>query len=82
MYFSIWTFVMFAFTVSVTMLGFALMQRSMNNILRQMERQMTRQEEVWQQQQKVWQQLFAKAENTERLTQEILTRLAPRDLVH
>lgn len=81
-YFSFWTFVMFTFTVSITVLGFALMQRSMNNVLREMAQQQARQEEIWQQQQKVWQQLFAKADNTERLTQEILTRLAPRDLVH
>ena len=33
---SFWTFVMFTFTVSVTTLGFGLMQRSMNNILPEM----------------------------------------------
>jgi hypothetical protein len=33
---SFWTFVMFTFTVSVTILGFGLMQRSMNNILPEM----------------------------------------------
>jgi len=93
MYFSVWTFVMFTFTVFMASLGFGLMQRSMNQILRQMDHQRARQEEVWrhqeevwretwQQQQEVWQQLFAKADNTERLTQEILTRLAPRDSVH
>ena len=75
MYFSVWPFVMFIFTVFVTILGFGLMQRSMNNILREMAEQKARQEEVWQ-------RLFAKADNTERLTQEILTRLAPRDAVH
>jgi hypothetical protein len=75
MYFSVWPFVMFIFTVFVTILGFGLMQRSMNNILREMAGQKARQEEVWQ-------RLFAKADNTERLTQEILTRLAPRDAVH
>lgn len=74
-YFSVWTFVMFTFTVFTAILGFGLMQRSMNHILRQMNRQMDRQEEVWQ-------RLFIKADNTERLTQEILTRLAPRDTVH
>jgi heme exporter protein D len=74
-YFSFWTFVVFTFTVSVTVLGFALMQRSMNNILREMAQQRARQEEVWN-------HLLAKTDNTERLTQEILTRLAPRDLVH
>ena len=74
-YSSFWTFVMFTFTVSVTILGFGLMQRSMNNILPEMAQQRAGQEEVWQ-------RLFAKADNTERLTQEILTRLAPRDVVH
>ena len=73
--FSFWTFVMFTFTVSVTILGFGLMQRSMNNILREMAEQKARQEEAWH-------RLLAKADNTERLSQEILTRLAPRDLVH
>lgn len=66
---------MFMFTVVVTMLGFALMPRSMNNVLREMAKQRARQEEVWN-------RLLAKADNTERLSQEILTRLAPRDLVH
>ena len=75
MYFSVWTFVMFTFTVFIAILGFGLMQRSMNHILREMNQQRARQEEVWQ-------RLFAKADNTERLTQEILTRLAPRDSVH
>ena len=96
MYFSMWTFVMFIFTVFTAILGFGLMQRSMNQILRQMNRQMDRQEEVWQRQrevwqrqeevwqrqEEVWQRLFAKADNTERLTQEILTRLATREVVH
>ena len=45
-YFSFWTFVMFTFTVSVTIVGFALMQRSMNNVLREMAQQRARQEEV------------------------------------
>lgn len=75
MYFSVWTFVMFGFTVFIAILGFGLMQRSMNHILREMNQQRARQEEVWQ-------RLFTKADNTERLTQEILTRLAPRDSVH
>ena len=74
-YFSFWTFVMFTFTVGVTIVGFALMQRSMNSILREMAQQRARQEEVWN-------RLLAKTDNTERLTQEILTRLAPRDSVH
>ena len=75
MYFSVWTFVMFILIAFIAILGFGLMQRSMNHILREMNQQRARQEEVWQ-------RLFAKADNTERLTQEILTRLAPRDAVH
>ena len=74
MYFSVWTFVMFIFTALTVALGFGLMQQSMNKILRQMDQQRARQDEAWQ-------RLFAKADNTERLTQEILTRLAPRDVV-
>jgi hypothetical protein len=42
MYFSVWTFVMFTFTIFIAILGFRLMQRSMNQILRQMNRQMDR----------------------------------------
>jgi hypothetical protein len=68
---------MFTVTVLTILLGFGLMQWSMNQLLRQMDRQRARQEEVWHQQQEVWQRLLVKAENTERLTQEILTRLAP-----
>ena len=74
-YFSVWTLVMFILTVFIAILGFGLMQHSMNKILRQMDQQRARQDEIWQ-------QLFAKAENTERMTQEILTRLASRDIVH
>jgi hypothetical protein len=38
MYLRVVTFVMFIFTVSIVTLGFGLMQRSMNQILRQMYR--------------------------------------------
>lgn len=72
MYFSVWTFILFAFTVFIAILGFGLMQQSMNKILRQMDENRSRQDEIWR-------QLFAKAENTERMSQEILTRLASRD---
>lgn len=82
MYFSVWTFVMFILTVFIAILGFGLMQRSMNQILREMNQQRARQDEFWKRQDEAWQRLFAKADNTERMTQEILTRLAPRDSVH
>ena len=48
MYFSGWTFVMFIFTVFIAILGFGLMQRSMNHILREMKQQRAQQQEVWQ----------------------------------
>jgi hypothetical protein len=54
----------------------------MNQILRQMDQQRARQDKVWQRQDEAWQRLFAKADNTERLTQEILTRLASQNSVH
>ncbi|MBM4258853.1 MAG: hypothetical protein FJ147_23490 [Deltaproteobacteria bacterium] len=84
---------MFTVTIAVTMFGFAFMQRSMNNILREMSnilremaQQRARQEELWQQQrarqEEVWNRLLVKADTTERLSQEILARLAPRDVVH
>jgi hypothetical protein len=41
-----------------------------------------RADDAWKRQEEIWQRLFAKADNAERLTQEILTRLAPRDAVH
>jgi len=75
MYLIVLPFVVFILTVFIAILGFSLMQQSMNKILRQMDQQRARQDEAWQ-------RLFAKADNTERLTQEILTRLAPRDSVH
>ncbi len=74
-YFSAWTLVMFILTVFLAILGFSLMQQSMNKILRQMDENRARQDEIWR-------QIFAKAENTERMSQEILTRLASRDSVH
>ena len=61
-YFSFWTFIMFSFTILVVMLGCGL-------TLRQMRQQAAHQDVIWQ-------RLFTKADNTERLTQEILTRLA------
>jgi hypothetical protein len=73
---------MFILTVFIAILGFGLMQQSMNKILRQMDQQRIRQDEFWKRQDEVWQRLFAKADNTERLTQEILTRLASRNSVH
>lgn len=81
-YFSVWTFVLFVCTIFIAILGFSLMQQSMNKILRQMDQQRARQDEFWKRQDEIWQQLFAKADNTERLTQEILTRLASRDVAH
>jgi heme exporter protein D len=74
-YFSVLAFVMVILTVTIAIVGFSLMQQSMNKILRQMDQQRARQDQIWQ-------QLFAKAENTERMSQEILTRLASRDSVH
>lgn len=74
-YFSVWTLIMFIVTVFLAILGFGVMQHSMNKILRQMDQNRAHQDEIWR-------QIFAKAENTERMSQEILTRLASRDVVH
>jgi hypothetical protein len=60
---------MFTFNVVVTILGFGLIQRSQKQMLEQMRQQTAHQDAIWQ-------RLFVKADNTERLTQEILTRLA------
>ena len=70
-YFAFWTVIMFSLTIFVTILGFGLMQWSMNRILKRMEYH-----------EEIWQRLFAKADNTERLTQEILMRLAEKDIAH
>jgi hypothetical protein len=67
-YFTFWTFVMFTFNVLVVTLGFGL-------TLQQMRQQAAHQDAIWQ-------KLFAKADNTERMTQEILTRLADEKQSH
>jgi hypothetical protein len=66
--FTFWTFVMFTFNVLVVILGFGLIHREM--------RQQAAHQDT------IWQRLFAKADNTERLTQEILARLANEKLPH
>ncbi len=75
-------FVAFIFVAFVAILAFGLMQHSMNKILRQMDEQRARQDEFWKRQDEIWRQIFAKAENTERMSQEILTRLASREILH
>lgn len=67
-YFTFWTFAMFTFNVLVAIVGFGLIHR-------ELRQQATHQDAIWQ-------RLFAKADNTERLTQEILTRLANEKLPH
>jgi hypothetical protein len=67
-YFTFWAFVMFTFNVVVVILGFGLMHREM--------RQQAAHQDA------IWQRLFTKADNTERLTQEILTRLANDRVSH
>jgi hypothetical protein len=67
-YFTFWTFIMFTFNVLVVTLGFGL-------TLQQMRQQSAHQDAIWQ-------KLFAKADNTERMTQEILTRLADEKQLH
>jgi hypothetical protein len=68
-HFTFWTFVMFTFNVLVTIVGFGLIYRSQHHLQVELRQQATHQDEIWQ-------RLFIKADNTERLTQEILTRLA------
>jgi hypothetical protein len=67
-YFTFWTVVMFTFNVLVAIFGFGLIHREMR--------------EQAAHQDAIWQRLFTKADNTERLTQEILTRLANGQLPH
>ncbi len=66
---------MFTFNVLVAILGFGLIHRSQKQMLEQMQQQAAHQDAIWQ-------RLFVKADNTERLTQEILTRLANEKLPH
>jgi hypothetical protein len=74
-YFTFWTFVMFTFNVLVVILGFGLIQHSQKQMMEQLRQQAAHQDTIWQ-------RLFVKADNTERLTQEILTRLANEKLPH
>jgi len=74
-YFTFWAFSMFTFNVLVAIVGFGLIQRSQKQMLEQMRQQAAHQDAIWQ-------RLFVKADNTERLTQEILTRLAHEKLPH
>jgi len=74
-YFSFWTFLMFSFNVLVVTLGFGLALHSQKQILEQLKQQAAHQDVIWQ-------KLFEKADNTERLTQEILTRLANEKQPH
>jgi len=74
-YFTFWTFVTFTFNVVVVILGFGLIQRSQRQMLDQMRQQAAHQDTIWQ-------RLFVNADNTERLTQEILTRLANENVPH
>ena len=67
-YFSFWTVIMFSFNVLVVTLGFGLS-------LWQVRQQAAHQDAIWQ-------KLFEKADNTERLTQEILMRLANEGQSH
>lgn len=66
---------MFTFTVLVTILGFGLIYRSQNQLGEELKQQAAHHDEIWQ-------RLFAKADNTERLTQEILMRLANEKQAH
>jgi hypothetical protein len=61
-HFTSWAFPMFAFNAVIAILGFSLIHR-------EMRRQAARQGAIWQ-------RLFTEADNTERVTREILTRLA------
>jgi hypothetical protein len=78
-YFSFWTFLMFSFNILVVTLGFGLTLRSQSQALHQILEQMKQQSAH---QDAIWQKLFVKADNTERLTQEILTRLANEKQPH
>ena len=66
---------MFTFNVLVAIVGFGLIYRGMQEQAREMREQAAHQDTIWQ-------RLFTKADNTERLTQEILTRLANEQLPH
>lgn len=74
-YFSFWTFAMFTFNVSVTVFGFGMIHREMRQMREEMKQQVAHQDEIWQ-------RLFAKADNTERISQEILMRLANGGVPH
>ena len=74
-YFTFWTFIMFTFNVVVVTLGFGLALHGQRQLSEQLRQQTVHQDAIWQ-------KLFAKADNTERMTQEILTRLANEKQPH
>lgn len=74
-YSSFWTVLMFTFNVLIAVVGFGLIARSQQQVLIELKQQAEHQDLVWQ-------KLFAKTENTERLSQEILTRLANEKQPH
>ena len=74
-YFTFWTFIMFTFNVAIVTLGFGLALHGQRQLSEQIKQQTSHQDAIWQ-------KLFAKADNTERLTQEILTRLADEKQLH
>jgi len=81
-YFGVWAFLLFTFNIFVTLPGFWIISRSFDRASRSLDRAvevLTRQET---QQQEIWQRLFVKADNTERITQAILTRMVDESVQH
>jgi len=66
---------MVTLNVLVVTFGFGLIHRELREQTQKMREQAAHQDVIWQ-------RLFTKADNTERLTQEILTRLAYEQIPH
>jgi hypothetical protein len=73
--FTVWASVMFTFNVLIAIVSFGFMQCSQKQILERLQQQAAHQDTIWR-------RLFTKADNTGRLTQEILTRLASDRVSH
>ncbi len=74
-YFSLWTVLMFAVVLIMGFLQSWFLHLDIEESRKEFREQTSRQEELWR-------RLFEKTDNTERMTQQILTRLADDHVQH
>ena len=74
-YFSLWTVILFGVILVMGFLQSWFLHVDIEESRKEFREQIARQEEIWR-------RLFEKADNTERMTQQILTRLADENIRH